>query len=73
MTLKMFATQAGIEILFDSEQIRGERTYAVEGKMTPEQTLTAMLKDTSLRFHIDPQSHAFAVINTEVPQPALSK
>ena len=64
-TLKTFASQAGIEILFDPQEVGYSRTQSVSGKLTPEQTLELMLRETTLDFTIDPKSHAFAVVRTD--------
>lgn len=68
-TLKVFATQAGIELLFDPQQVGSYRTQAVAGKFTPEQTLELMLKDTTLHFSVDSKTRAFAVFD---PDPSAS-
>ncbi len=64
-TLKTFASQAGIEILFDPQEVGYSQTQSVSGKLTPEQTLELMLKETTLEFTIDPKSHAFAVVRID--------
>jgi len=64
-TLKTFATQAGIEILFDSQQVGAFQTHAVSGRYRPEQTLNLMLKETALQFSIDPKTHAYAIYRTD--------
>lgn len=60
-TLKVFAAQAEIEILFDPKQLDSVQTRAVSGKYTAQQTLELMLSDTSLAYSIDPDTRAYAV------------
>lgn len=60
-TLKVFAAQAEIEILFDPKQLDALQTRAVSGKYTAQKTLELMLGDTSLVYSIDPDTRAYAV------------
>jgi hypothetical protein len=61
ITLTEFADQAGVEILFENNSIRGIETNAVEGAMTPLKAMELMLKGTTLTYCVDPVSHAFAI------------
>ena len=66
VTLKEFAEQAEIEILFDPKQVETYRTQAVAGDFTPEQTLELMLRGTQLEFSVDPKTHAYAVYRPDL-------
>ncbi len=67
-TLKRFAAQAQVEVLFPSEKTLGVQTNAVAGRFTPQQALAALLADTGLRADRDAKSGAFA-IRPETPVP----
>lgn len=60
-TLKEFAKQADVEIVFRAPSVGEIRTNAVSGHMTPESALNAMLSGTSLVFDIDSETGAYAV------------
>ncbi|MDA1069646.1 MAG: STN domain-containing protein, partial [Verrucomicrobia bacterium] len=47
-TLKDFARQTNVEILFDRQSVYGVKTNAVKGKYDPGSALGIMLKDTPL-------------------------
>jgi len=60
-TLKRYALQADIDILFSEEELRGIQTAELHGKMHPEVALQKMLTGTGLFFHLDEDSRAIAV------------
>lgn len=48
--LAKFAEQSGIKALYANEVLAGKNTPRVAGKLTPEQVLDALLKDSGLRY-----------------------
>lgn len=65
-TLKEFAKQAEVEIIFDSQSVYGVQTNAVNGNHDPQTALRIMLKDTPLRVDFDEESGAYAVIRVKL-------
>ena len=61
ITLKVFATQANAEIVFNHSGDLLVKTNAVKGSMTSDSALAMMLEDTGLSFVRDQQTRAFAV------------
>jgi hypothetical protein len=47
-TLKQFAAQSGVEVLFSTEATRGVRTKAVKGNIAVQDALKSMLSGTPL-------------------------
>ena len=47
-TLKEFATQSGLEVLFSTGAARGVRTKAVKGRLVPREAVKQMLSGTPL-------------------------
>lgn len=64
-TLKEFARQAQVEIIFDPQSVYGVKTNAVEGEYDPQSALRIMLKDTPLKVDFDGESGAYAVIRVD--------
>lgn len=60
-TLKDFAKQADVEIIFDAPSVVNIKTNSVNGHMSPEEALGTMLAGTSLVFRRDPSTGAYAV------------
>lgn len=60
-SLKLFAKQANVEIIFNSPSVDGIVTGAVYGRMTPRAALVKMLDDTDLSFEEDTETGAYAV------------
>jgi len=60
-TLKRFALQAGREIVYPIEQVRGVQTRAATGEMTAMEALTLMLTGTDLQAAQDAQTGALSV------------
>ena len=66
LTLKQFAKQAQIGILFNPPSISGVQTNEVVGKFTTRVALGRMLENTPLVFKEDLETGAFAVTRSEV-------
>ena len=66
ITLKEFARQAEVEIIFDAQSVYGVQTNAVNGNHDPQSALRIMLKDTPLRVDFDDESGAYAVIRIKL-------
>ena len=64
-TLKEFAKQANVEIVFDAPSVVDIRTNAVAGRMTPGDALDLMLAGTPLVFERDSETGAYAVTVSE--------
>ena len=47
-TLKQFATQSGLEVLYSTDAARGVRTKAVKGRLVPREAVKQMLSGTPL-------------------------
>ena len=71
-TLKEFAKQTQVEIIFNAVDIKGIRTKAVAGRMAPEEAIKSMLSGTALSVERDGQSGAFAVTHVERPRMAVN-
>ncbi len=65
-TLKEFARQAEVEIIFDAQSVYGVKTHAVNGNHDPQSALRIMLEDTPLRVDFDDESGAYAVIRVKL-------
>jgi len=59
--LKQYSAQAGVQLLYSTEELAGVRTAAVKGEHTAREALNAMLKDTGLVATADGKTGAFAV------------
>ena len=59
--LKQFAAQAGVQLLYSTEELGGVRTTAVRGDFTAEEALRTMLDQTGLVAARDAGTGAFAV------------
>lgn len=66
-TLKQAAQQAGKEIMFPAETVRGVQTAAVKGEFTPLAAFNRMLADTSLMVVQDEKTGAYAVSRVSDP------
>jgi len=60
-TLDDFSRQSGEQIVYLIENVRGERTRAVRGRLAPQAALERMLDGTALTVHRDPTSGAMIV------------
>lgn len=66
-SLGRFSAVSGCETLFAAEAVRGVKTAAVSGELTPEQAITAMLAGTGLVAAIDEKTGAFAIRRDSIP------
>jgi len=66
-TLKQFAKQARMGILFNPPSVSGIRTNEVVGKFAPRVALECMLEGTPLVFNEDLETGAFAVTQSKNP------
>lgn len=77
-TLKEFAKQAEVEIVFNAPSMVDVKTNAVEGRMTPDRALEVMLEGTSLLVDRDFETGAYAItivsfstVTENISNPAL--
>lgn len=56
-----FSAQSGFEVLYPSSVIKGLRTPAVKGRMTPREALDALVAGSGLTVVHDEKSGAFAL------------
>ena len=66
LTLKEFARQADVEILFDLKIVYGVETNAVKGNYEPGSALRMMLADTPLGVDFEKDSGAYAVFRKQM-------
>jgi len=66
LTLKEFARQTDVEILFDLKIVYGVETNAVKGNYEPGSALRMMLAGTPLGFDFEEDSGAYAVFRTQL-------
>lgn len=66
-TLRLAAQQAGKEIMFPADTVRGVQTAAVKGEFTPLAAFNRMLADTPLMVVQDEKTGAFAVSRISDP------
>ena len=64
-TLKEFARQTNVELLFDIQSVYGVQTNAVKGKYDPGSALRMMLEDTPLGVDFENESGAYAVFRKD--------
>jgi hypothetical protein len=60
-TLKAFARQAEMPVLFFMDQVSGHETQALEGKFSCSQALSTMLRDSGLEFTLDDETGAILI------------
>lgn len=65
-TLKEFARQARVDIIFDPQSVDGIQTHSVDGNYDPQLALRLMLKDTPLSVDFDSETGAYAIIRVEL-------
>lgn len=68
-TLSEFARQSGEQIVFLVDNVRGQRTKAVDGELTSLEVLQLMLVDTHLAAHRDSSTGAMTVVRRPEPRP----
>ncbi len=61
-TLFLFASQAGVSVVYDPGVVGGNQTNLVQGSLVPSVALKQMLEGTVLSFETDNQSQAYAVV-----------
>jgi hypothetical protein len=66
-TLKRFAQQAGQQVFYPTNEVRGVRTAAVEGEFTLRDGIGRLLAGTELRATFDERSGTFAVARAPDP------
>lgn len=66
-TLKQVALQAGQQVVFPSQDVKGVKTAAVKGEFTLKDALDGMLTGTGLRAAVDEKSGTFAVSKAVSP------
>src|SRR2546430_15986380 len=69
VTLRLFSSRAGKEVLFAAATVRGIRTHAVHGRYTPSEALDQILSGTILIAVSDEMSGAFAIRRKDIPAP----
>ena len=71
-TLKLFAKQAELSIVYDPRIVKGVETNVVVGLLIPQDALERMLAGTLLVFDEDSETGAFAVTRSEIPSLGLT-
>lgn len=66
LTLKEFARQTDVEILFDRQVVNGFETHAIKGDYEPGYALRMMLVDTPLGVDYEKDSGAYAVYRKQL-------
>ncbi|HEY0947603.1 MAG TPA: TonB-dependent receptor plug domain-containing protein, partial [Opitutaceae bacterium] len=66
-SLKQYAQQAGVELLYSTKEVEGEKTNALKGEFTPQEALTRLLAST--RLIATPTRMNGAVAITRSPDP----
>lgn len=70
--LKRFSEQSGQEVLFPTDVVRGVRTNAVRGQLSPREALEQMVADTGLTVVQDSRTGAFTVRRASNAAPAAA-
>lgn len=73
VTLAEFARQSGEQIAFFSDNVRGQPTPAIEGRLTPYEALQRMLANTNLTVRRDPGTGAMTVVRRAEPPVPVTK
>lgn len=60
-TLKQFATQAGVEVVYPAEVVRGVKTPEVRGRLTPVEAVGLLLSGTGLSSAQDARTGALSI------------
>ena len=66
VSLKQFASQAKVEIRFNSVAVSDVKTRAVKGNMSNKEALELLLQDTDLNFRYDRSSPAYIITRSEL-------
>ncbi|MEO7797183.1 MAG: TonB-dependent receptor plug domain-containing protein [Opitutaceae bacterium] len=67
MTLRQFAEQSGVDVVFSTEATARRQTNAVKGDFLPEQALALLLKETGLVAERNSRTGAFTVFTAPPP------
>lgn len=67
-TLRQFSQQAGVQFIFDSEQVSGLRTAALNGEYLPREALDRMFAGTGFTAAQDPKTGALTLHKTRAPE-----
>lgn len=70
--LDVFSRQAGVPIIYQGHEVSGIRTAGYRGKARARTALSALLRDTGLRMHVD-SSGAIAVARARGERPAATR
>lgn len=70
--LQALARQSGVELVYQSDQLKGLRTKGVTGEFTPEDAVTKLLEGTPLTFRKDP-SGAMLIAPPKTPLSSLEE
>ena len=65
-TLKEFARQAEVEIIYNPQSVYGVKTNTVIGKYYPQSALRVMLSGTILTIDYDEETGAYGVMRNEL-------
>ncbi|WP_231602421.1 TonB-dependent receptor domain-containing protein [Herbaspirillum chlorophenolicum] len=68
--LDAYALQSGTQIIYNADEVRGQRTSGVSGRLSNEQALSALLKDTGLYVKHDGSSAVVIFRGTMFDVPA---
>ena len=68
--LDAYVLQSGIQIIYNADEVRGQRSNGVSGRLSDEQALNALLKDTGLYVKRDGSSAAIIFRGTMFDLPA---
>jgi len=71
-TLRQFAQQAGREIVFPADEVRGQQTNPVRGELPVADALRQLLAGTTLVAELDRQTGAYAVRRGSAPRKTAS-
>src|SRR5688572_20406680 len=66
-SLKEFSSQSGVELVYPGEIVRGVRTPAVTGDLTPGEALSRLLRGTGLTSVQDQNTGAFSIARASDP------
>ncbi len=61
VTLELFSEQAGVQLVYLIENVRGVATNPVQGTFAPRDALERLVADTALRVEVDGKTGAFVV------------
>src|SRR5687767_1832916 len=70
-TLKQFTAQAGEQLLYTMDAVRGVSTHPAKGEMNPREALDRMFAGTRLRVVQDPHNGALSLVRTADPKKQL--